>query len=390
MKLIDYFSLALDGVRERKGRSIGAVIGIVIAVVALALALGIGEAFKATFYETLKRAFGPDIIYVIPSEHLTESDVMILSSLPNAKQVIPIVGTSVIIKAGTLERAVMIYGIRPEYLKFIMGVDKVEDAIEEGSADLVGLNIIVGEYLAYDYLTQTKLIEVGQQVILQTPQRTSVAIVTGILKPAAGPGSAFINTRASVFINLDTFFRLFRKDMTYDLAIVQVEDVDKIKETMDLIKAYLPQAEVFSLKFALEQFGVFMSSVQIFLGIVSGIGLFITGLWIFDTMTINVVQRTREIGVMKALGFKKRQIMFLFLSEAIVITIIGVAVGAVLTIVLSNVVGIPMFGMMIKPKITPRILLLVTVTPIVTNLVATLAPAYRAAKLDPVEALRYE
>ncbi|HDI74940.1 MAG TPA: ABC transporter permease [Thermoprotei archaeon] len=390
MKLVDYFSLAFDGVKERKGRSIGAVIGIVIAVVALALALGIGEAFRAMFYETLRRAFGPDIIYVMPTEHLTESDILIMSSLPNVEHVIPIVGQGVLLKAGTFERSVMVYGIRAEYLKFIMGVEDLEEAIEEGSPDLVGLNILVGEYLSYNYLTKTKLIEIGQQVILQGVDRTTIAVVTGILKASSGPGVAFINTGSSVFMDIDTFFRLFRRDMTYDLAIVKVKDVNRVEETIEIIKAYVPQAEVFSLKFALEQFGIFMNSVQIFLGAVSGIGLFITGLWIFDTMTINVVQRTREIGVMKALGFKKRQIMFLFLAEALVITIIGVAIGAVVVLGLAQVVGIPMFGALIKPKITPFILLLVTLTPIATNIVATLAPAYRAAKLDPVEALRYE
>jgi len=390
LRLTYYLSLAFDGVRERRGRSAGAVIGIVIAVAALATALGIGESFSQMFYRSLRSAFGPDLLYVIPKGHLSEADIMLLSSLPNVETVVPVASVAVRLKAGGEVAGVTLYGIKPEQLSVIVGVNDLREVVKEGTPTLVGTSVLVGKYVAYDMLTGVKKLEPGQQIVLEANGKNVMAVVSGILEPSSGPGVAFIHPGSAIFMELETFFRLFRPHRTYQMATVKVADVDRIDETIDLIKAYVPDAEVFSLGFVLEQFNAFMSAVQVFLGAVSGISLAITGLWIFDTMTISVIQRTREIGVLKALGFKKHQIMLLFISESLIITILGVAIGVSLAFALSKVVGLPMFGEVVRPTLSPWIVASVTVLPMLTNLVATLLPAYRAAKLDPVEALRYE
>jgi len=388
VKPLDYLLLAYESARERTWRSLGTIAGISVAVLALAIALGMGASFQSAFVGMLERAFSPDLIYVLPKGELSPSDVALISSLPGVEAVMPIAMSHAVIKsAGGIPAP--IYAIEPQYLHYLLGVEDPSDIVDEGVAEMAGSGVLAGKLVAYDLVAGVKRLEVGQQFVVECGGKSVTLTVVGILK-AKGLVAGFVNPNSAILMDSNAFFEVFRPSRSYELAVVKVRCVEYVDDLVEQIKAYVPDAEVLDLGFVLEQFRAMTSALQAFLGAVSGIGLLITGLWVFDTMTISVIQRTGEIGLLKALGFKRRQILLLFLSESLLLAGVGTIVGLTIAVAASNIVGLPVFGLVLRPEIRLDIAVLVGALPFLTNFLAALIPSYRAAKLDPVEALRYE
>ncbi len=160
------------------------------------------------------------------------------------------------------------------------------------------------------------------------------------------------------------------------------------------------QVSITSATAVLDLLSTVFNTITIFLGGIAAISLLVAGIGIMNIMIVSLIERTREIGILKALGTKSRTVLAIFLCESVIIGLIGAFVGIGLGWGLANVVAAVFSGggafggggggFAITPVLTPEVFLLALGFGIGVSVIFALYPAWRASKLKPVDALRYE
>ncbi len=221
-------------------------------------------------------------------------------------------------------------------------------------------------------------------------------LVVGVLAPKGG----FLGGEQDNFavVPITTGLNRFGRWSWSLMILVQARDAASYDDTVEQVRGILrvvrkvpPGAEddfeIFSNDSVISQFNSFTFAVRIGVAVVSSIALLAAGIGIMNIMLVSVTERTREIGIRRAVGAKKRNIMTQFIMEAVVLCEVGGVIGVVFGILGGNALA---WYMKVSPEIPLDWIALGLAICSVVGIVFGTYPAYKAANLDPIDSLRYE
>jgi len=271
-----------------------------------------------------------------------------------------------------------VYGLRSEDIPKLL--EKADGQyLKHGSSDC-----LVGSRVADDYE-----LRVGERATLKTQNPR----IVGILEER---GIGFdINPDNAIIIS-DKLFSALYNSSGYNLVIVRVERIEDAEETRKEIENRLNKKEqvviVMEMKMIVEGIKSLFNTISLFLLGIGSISLVVAGVSILNVMMMSTVERTKEIGVMRAIGTSKKGILRMFLFESLILGAIGGVIGAVLGFGVGFLVDVLILkeaSYLFAPS-SILYLFLGVVFGIGTSVISGLYPAWKASKLKPIEALRYE
>jgi putative ABC transport system permease protein len=328
---------------------------------------------------------------------LTESDYEALAKLSTVKSVAPAIFVAQKVRYGKEEVSPMVLGTTKEiFTNWALKLDHgriLTDGDVRGGQEVV----VLGSQTAEDLFGNTD--PVGRRISVGERKFT----VVGVLKSMGSTLGAQLDT--PVYLPYTVAKTLTDKGLYVDYISLQaVGDIDLATEDIQSLLRQRhkidnptddPDKDDFiarSFAQATEIIGTVTMSITIFLGLIAGISLLVGGIGIMNIMLVSVTERTKEIGLRKAVGARRRDILLQFLMEAVSLTLLGGFIGLVgggfLGFVLARIAA--RFLGEFPFSLTPTAIVLALGMAVGTGLVFGLYPAQRAAKLHPIEALRFE
>lgn len=397
MFIWDIFKMSTEGLMDRKFRVTLNLIGILIGCTAVTGLVSMTQGLNEEVGSQLNR-FGPNNLMIIPGELTTGAgfmgqsftwrDLETIRRVPGIDTVTPIIGNKIAeFQRKGETRFAYVFGVEAEYFEINEGW-KVEKGrnIKRGETGVALLGADVAQPTDMD----EPLFDVGDRITLFVNvggEEDSITLrVIGIMEKMGGTLGS--EDDSSLFIPLRVCQQLYMMGGEFQYIAAQVKDRGRIPEVIDEINERMSDSvTVMSAESMGEMVGSILGVIEGTLGGIAAISLLVAGVGIVNTMTISVMERTREIGVMKALGAKSRDVLLMFLSEALVTGFIGGTLGVLLGFALGGLIG-----KYINLPVSNSIYLGMSVVAfaITTSALSGLYPAWRAANLRPVEALRHE
>jgi putative ABC transport system permease protein len=397
LKIRDIVLLSIESLSERKFRFALNLIGILIGCAAVTGLISITQGLSNDINDQLE-IFGPQNIMVIPGQlqegrgivgsTLGWRDLETISKVYEVKVATPIIaGKMVRFNMRGREYFVEVFGVTNEYFEINKNAD-----VEDGRALLRTDNavVVVGANIAHPLDEDEAIVRVGDRLKIEATvldqQKTLTLRVVGVYGRTGGSFGADLDN--SIGIPLRTAQQFFEVGGEFDYIMAQAESLDVVANVVERIEEKMgDDVMVMSYDSAQELVGSVLGTIEAVLGGIAAISLIVAGVGIINTMTVSVMERTREIGVLKAIGAKSRDIMFLFLSEAVMTGVTGGVAGAFFGVLLSQIIG---DYINLPPDPSLSLGVYVVGFAVVTAVVSGLYPAWRASNLHPVEALRYE
>jgi putative ABC transport system permease protein len=434
MRARDVLSYSFSAIKLRKLRAGLTTLGVVIGIAAIVALLSISQGLQTTITAQLQRGFATDTLIVTAGGgggfglggglggggdsgfQLLVSDTQTINGLPNVDSSVAIIQRVVNnVSVGGTNRPGTVTGV-----DFARYLDIYGDTFKasNGTIPIPSANdsIVVGKRVVDPHLNGTTIAGVNDPIGLTwingtARPPTTVTFSRHISAVLNEIGSFGVGgpSDSGIYIPITQAQILFETNEC-DMIIVKLKSSDQavIDNVSSAIKnAFSGEVSVISATAVLGIISSIFSVIELFLGGIAAISLVVAGIGIMNIMIVSLMERTREIGILKALGTKSRTVLLIFLSEAAIIGVVGGAIGIGLGWVLANVVAIvfrgggPFMGnqtaatagnggLTITPILTPPVFLGAMAFGIGVSVIFALYPAWRASKLKPVDALRYE
>ena len=440
MKTIDIFGYSFSAIKLRRLRAALTILGVVIGIAAIVALLSITQGLQVTITTQLEKGLSTNTLIVTPGQsalgqatsnsgkglggagagrqgfnfggstsssfNLYVNYTQKIDALsPDIVSSFAVIQQSGYVDADGINSSVTIYGVN--FNQYAQQYSKTFVA----ASGTIPLNptdneTVVGTLVNNPGQNGTLLFRAGDDIGIVWTNGTSLPVVnetytaqvSGVLQRVGGFGVGGPSDDG-VYIPLSQAESFFGTDQC-SMIIVQLNSSSNatVTNVSKAITNYFGgQVSVISATAVLSLLSTVFGTIQLFLGGIAAISLLVAGIAIMNIMIVSLIERTREIGILKALGMKSRTVLTIFLAESVIIGLIGAFAGIALGWILANVVAKLLAsgafggnGFIVTPMLTPEVFLGALGFGIGVSVIFALYPAWRASKLKPVEALRYE
>jgi putative ABC transport system permease protein len=404
MNVVESFRLAFRALAANKLRAALTMLGIIIGVGAVITLMSAGEGVTV-YIEERFQGMGSNLLFVIPGSteesmsgppgmlsggaELTNGDVEALS---------PETMRTTVVATGKRDTIPQVLGVTPDFFSVRNWPPEVGMAIDQEHMNARSRVVLLGRTVVEDLFPE------NPYPLEQTVKINNIPFrVIGVLEEKGG--SQMGDEDNTIVVPLTTAqTRLFpsrSRTGEYQVSVIIIEAVaeDRIDAASEQIAAILRERHdidfrdeddfsIISQADILDVFGQITGVLTTFLGAIAGISLLVGGIGIMNIMLVSVTERTREIGLRKAVGARRRDILWQFLLEAMTLSLVGGLIGIGLGTLGAEIVSALIDDF--RSVVTPQAVVLATTFSAAVGLFFGIYPARRASLLNPIDALRYE
>jgi putative ABC transport system permease protein len=402
MNFMESFKSAIQSIRSNKMRSFLTMLGIIIGISSVITIVSIGEGgrkYIAGEFEDI----GTNVINlrvkaanndIDSSDFFTMEDAeLIKNKIPKVKSVMPLSEGFGRIRVENKSKEAAIEATTESYFD-VLNADLLNGRIlNEHDVQTAKSVAVIDDIAAMKLFHSTEVI--GEKITIKVQDKAINPVIVGVIKnPNGNLAAAFgDNFPATVIIPITIADKILQ-NTDIGFMSVTLTDMTNSKEISNKIVRLLEKKHRNSGKYAAEEgfkqldtLNKVLSTFTAVIGAIAGISLIVGGIGVMNIMLVSVTERTREIGIRKALGAKRRDIAVQFLTESLILCLIGGAIGMTLGVSLGYAAG---RFINVSAVVSPKVIAISFLFSSAVGIFFGIYPANKAAKLDPIEALRYE
>ncbi|MBS3163594.1 ABC transporter permease [Candidatus Woesearchaeota archaeon] len=404
----DYFKLSLNNLKQRGLRSWLTMLGIFIGIAAVVSLISLGQGLQSAINEQFE-TLGADKITItagsgfsgppgsgFSTAKLTQHDIDIIKKVSGVKNIATMAFKQAKVVYRNEIKYTYVYGLplEEETRKIVESMNNVDIAegrrLKQGDKNTVVItkNLAEGDFYK-------KPVHLRDRILIEGKEFT----VVGILDTMGNPVDD-----SSLWVSIDDYKDLFEEKEPIGIILVQVDSssdvsvvAERIKDVMRRDRNLDKGEEDFRVQTSAqlqESFANVFGIVQAVLIGIAAISLVVGGIGIMNTMYTSVLERTKEIGIMKAIGARNSDILLIFLIESGLLGVAGGLIGVIIGMGISKLVEIVALNMLgtslLKTSFSPTLIIGALLFSFVVGSLSGILPAIQASRLKPVDALRYE
>ena len=414
MSVTDAFRIAVRAIMANRLRSILTTLGLVIGVTSVIVLIAVGQGAQVGVASKI-RGLGTDLIFVQPGQSndrttgaraqaasltKSDSDAIVAAAIPGVVGVAPQISFNGQLIAGSNNNRGPIIGTTPDYAAVRTASVAQGEFVSQSDVERKALSIVLGSALAASLFPNGE--PIGQQVRLAFggPLGFNFRVI-GVMAPRGG--STDLDIQAFIPVTTMQSRLPFTRNATGEISVTQISIQTAPKVDQDIVKSEITNILVARHAVATPDFIIqsqndllgaaseVSATLSILLGSVAGISLLVGGIGVMNIMLVSVTERTREIGIRRAVGAQSRDIVLQFVTEALSLSIGGGLLGMALGVGIAlGLDGRQVAGQAMTTLIQPWSIAVAFAVAAGVGLASGSYPAFRATAIDPIAALRNE